>query len=93
MLLRCRKDDAGLLESVLSSAKEEYAEKAKVHEPEVIIDSIHLAPTHSDHHDHGPSWYIHYSANEYPMACLSFIRLFGQHILAFQFSCSLLKDY
>ncbi|PKI51607.1 hypothetical protein CRG98_028031 [Punica granatum] len=38
VLLRCRKDDAHLVESVLDSAKEEYAQKANVHPPDVIVD-------------------------------------------------------
>ncbi|XP_027081336.1 V-type proton ATPase subunit E [Coffea eugenioides] len=55
VLLRCRKDDLRLVESVLNSAKEEYAEKAKVHAPEIIVDSIHLPPAPSHHNVHGPS--------------------------------------
>ncbi|CDP12113.1 unnamed protein product [Coffea canephora] len=55
VLLRCRKDDLHLVESVLNSAKEEYAEKAKVHAPEIIVDSIHLPPAPSHHNAHGPS--------------------------------------
>ncbi|MFX6572749.1 V-type ATP synthase subunit E family protein, partial [Acinetobacter baumannii] len=52
VLLRCRKDDVHLVESVLHSAKEEYAEKAGVHQPEIIVDHIHLpsAPSHHDAH-------------------------------------------
>lgn len=56
VLLRCRKDDIKLLESVLHSAKEEYAIKAKVHQPEIIVDDVHLPPSPSTH---GPSWYIY----------------------------------
>lgn len=58
VLLRCRKEDLHLLDSVLSSAKEEYAEKANVHEPEIIVDSVHLPPAPSHHNAHGLSWYI-----------------------------------
>lgn len=58
VLLRCRKEDHMLLESVLSSAKEDYAVKANVHEPEIIVDSVHLPPAPSHHHAHGPSWYV-----------------------------------
>ncbi|XP_059640518.1 V-type proton ATPase subunit E isoform X2 [Cornus florida] len=54
VLLRCRKDDLYLVESVLDSAKEEYAEKANVHQPEIIIDNIYLPPAPSHHHAHGP---------------------------------------
>ncbi|KAL8103130.1 V-type proton ATPase subunit E-like [Apium graveolens] len=52
VLLRCRKDDIKMLESVLDSAKEEYAKKAKVHQPEIIVDDVHLPPSPSTH---GPS--------------------------------------
>ncbi|CAA6665911.1 unnamed protein product [Spirodela intermedia] len=45
VLLRCRKEDVGLVESVLHSAKHEYAEKANVHHPEIVIDHVtHLPP-------------------------------------------------
>uniref|UniRef100_A0A1D1XSA2 V-type proton ATPase subunit E n=1 Tax=Anthurium amnicola TaxID=1678845 RepID=A0A1D1XSA2_9ARAE len=55
LLLRCRKEDLELVESVLHSAKHEYAEKANVHHPEVVIDNhtfLPSAPNH--HHAHGP---------------------------------------
>ncbi|KAL0549656.1 hypothetical protein IC582_014143 [Cucumis melo] len=55
VLLRCRKSDVHLVESVLGSAAVEYAEKAKVHEPEIIVDHVHLPPGPSHHHHHGPS--------------------------------------
>ncbi|KAI4338498.1 hypothetical protein MLD38_023548 [Melastoma candidum] len=53
VLLRCRKDDLHLVESVLDSAKQEYANKASVHAPDIIVDSrVYLppAPTHADAH-------------------------------------------
>ncbi|XP_073144636.1 V-type proton ATPase subunit E-like [Henckelia pumila] len=53
VLLRCRKDDAKLVNSVLKSAKEEYAEKAKVHSPEIVVDSVHLPPAPSGDDAHG----------------------------------------
>ncbi|KAJ6360067.1 hypothetical protein OIU77_004136 [Salix suchowensis] len=54
VLLRCRKDDHHLVESVLSSAKDEYAEKAKVFPPEIIVDhTVYLPPPPSKHNDHG----------------------------------------
>lgn len=56
MLLRCRKEDLQLVESVLSSAKEEYSEKAKVHQPEITVDQIYLPPAPSHHDAHGPFW-------------------------------------
>ncbi|KAI3461264.1 hypothetical protein Pfo_017927 [Paulownia fortunei] len=52
VLLRCRKEDLHFVESVLHSAKEEYAEKAKVHPPEIIVDHIHLPPAPSHHNAH-----------------------------------------
>ncbi|GMH29758.1 hypothetical protein Nepgr_031601 [Nepenthes gracilis] len=54
VLLRCRKDDLFLVESILCSAKEEYAEKANVLQPEIIIDSVHLPPAPTHHNAHGP---------------------------------------
>ncbi|OVA01897.1 ATPase [Macleaya cordata] len=54
VLLRCRRDDLGLVESVLHSAKEEYAEKAKVHQPDIIVDTdVFLPPAPSHHNAHG----------------------------------------
>ncbi|KAI3522497.1 hypothetical protein L1887_00328 [Cichorium endivia] len=52
VLLRCRKEDLHKVESVLHSAKEEYASKANVHKPEIIVDHIHLpsAPSSDDPH-------------------------------------------
>lgn len=58
VLLRCRKEDIGLVESVLHSAKHEYAEKANVHHPEIVIDNVTYLPParHHHHHGHGPFW-------------------------------------
>lgn len=57
MLLRCRKDDHHLVESVLHSAKHEYAEKANVHPPEVMVDhEVYLPPAPGLHHAHGLYW-------------------------------------
>ncbi|KAI6707122.1 hypothetical protein NL676_010084 [Syzygium grande] len=54
VLLRCRKDDLHLVESVLDSAKEEYAKKASVHPPEIIVDDrVYLPPAPSHHNAHG----------------------------------------
>ncbi|KAG8387453.1 hypothetical protein BUALT_Bualt02G0022900 [Buddleja alternifolia] len=55
VLLRCRKGDVKLVESVLDSAKKEYAEKAKVAAPEIIVDSVYLPPAPSRDNEHGPS--------------------------------------
>lgn len=57
-MLRCRKDDVPLVESVLHSASEEYAHKSKVHKPEIIVDSVHLPPAPSDDDVHSRHWYI-----------------------------------
>ncbi|XP_022738449.1 V-type proton ATPase subunit E-like [Durio zibethinus] len=54
VLLRCRKEDVHLVESVLDSTKEEYASKANVHPPEIFIDNVHLPPAPSHHNAHGP---------------------------------------
>ncbi|CAI9755499.1 unnamed protein product [Fraxinus pennsylvanica] len=54
VLLRCRKEDVHLVNSVLHSAKEEYAEKANVYPPEIIVDNVHLPPAPSHHNAHGP---------------------------------------
>ncbi|XP_071685854.1 V-type proton ATPase subunit E-like [Rutidosis leptorrhynchoides] len=52
VLLRCRKEDVHIVNSVLHAAKAEYGEKTHVHEPEIIVDTIHLppAPSHDDPH-------------------------------------------
>ncbi|KAL3616060.1 hypothetical protein CASFOL_040354 [Castilleja foliolosa] len=55
LLLRCRKEDVHLVESVLDSAKEEYAKKAKVHSPEIIVDNIYLPPAPSKNNIHDRS--------------------------------------
>ncbi|KAJ4953942.1 hypothetical protein NE237_030774 [Protea cynaroides] len=53
VLLRCREDDLELVEDVLPSVKLEYAEKANVHEPEIIVDNhVYLPPAPNDHHAH-----------------------------------------
>ncbi|KAK9143919.1 hypothetical protein Syun_013319 [Stephania yunnanensis] len=55
VLLRCRKEDLELVESVLDAAKDEYAEKAGVYPPEIIVDSkVYLPPAPSHHNAHGP---------------------------------------
>ncbi|XP_073157390.1 V-type proton ATPase subunit E-like [Henckelia pumila] len=53
VLLRCRKDDVHLVNSVLNSAKEEYAQMAKVHSPEILVDNVNLPPAPSHHNAHG----------------------------------------
>ncbi|CAG7881575.1 unnamed protein product, partial [Brassica rapa] len=53
VLLRCREEDLGLVESILDDAKEEYAGKANVHAPEVAVDTtifLPPPPTSSDPH-------------------------------------------
>ncbi|KAL6610389.1 hypothetical protein ACP70R_040358 [Stipagrostis hirtigluma subsp. patula] len=56
LVLRCREADRGLVESVLEAAKKEYAEKAKVNLPKVIIDGkVYLPPQKLARDAHGPS--------------------------------------
>ncbi|KAF7828180.1 V-type proton ATPase subunit E [Senna tora] len=53
VLLRCRKHDLHLVEDVLDSAAQEYADKTNVHPPEIIIDKqIYLPPAPSHHDTH-----------------------------------------
>ncbi|KAF3448658.1 hypothetical protein FNV43_RR09371 [Rhamnella rubrinervis] len=62
VLLRCRKEDHHLVESVQESAAREYAEKTNVHPPEIIVDhNVYLPPGPTHHHfnlghhdEHGP---------------------------------------
>lgn len=54
VLLRCRKEDLNHVEHVVHSAKEEYADKAKVHAPEIVVDSVYLPAAPSHHNAHGP---------------------------------------
>ncbi|EPS70861.1 hypothetical protein M569_03897, partial [Genlisea aurea] len=53
VLLRCRKEDLSLVESILESAKEEYASRAKVHTPEINVDQVSLPPAPSPINQHG----------------------------------------
>lgn len=56
-MLRCREADLYLVESVLDSAKNEYAEKANVYPPEIVVDhKVYLPPAPTHHHAHGPFW-------------------------------------
>ena len=60
LVLRCREADRSLVEAVLEVAKKEYAEKAKVNLPKVIIDGkVYLPPQRNSRDAHGPSWYLH----------------------------------
>ncbi|CAI9094237.1 OLC1v1029937C1 [Oldenlandia corymbosa var. corymbosa] len=54
VLLRCRKADVDLVNSVLEQAKEVYAQKASVHTPEVIVDTVYLPPAPSSQDSHDP---------------------------------------
>ena len=57
VLLRCRKEDHHNVESVLDSAKNEYASKAEVHQPEILVDhSVYLPPSSSHNDKHGQIW-------------------------------------
>uniref|UniRef100_A0A7N0VHL9 Vacuolar ATP synthase subunit E n=1 Tax=Kalanchoe fedtschenkoi TaxID=63787 RepID=A0A7N0VHL9_KALFE len=54
VLLRFRKADQDLVEDVLDSAKEEYAEKANVYPPEIVLDNqVYLPPAPTHHNAHG----------------------------------------
>ncbi|KAJ4818394.1 V-type proton ATPase subunit E [Rhynchospora pubera] len=56
VILRCRKDDYAIVDSVLDSAKKEYATKAGVFPPEIVIDpNIFLPPAPSSFQDHSLS--------------------------------------
>lgn len=57
-MLRCREHDLSLVESVLESAAEEYAEKANVSPPKIIVDSVYLPPAPSHHNVHALFWYL-----------------------------------
>jgi V-type H+-transporting ATPase subunit E len=60
-VLRCREADRSLVEAVLEVAKKEYAEKAKVNLPKVIIDGkVYLPPQRTSGDVHAPSWYVTY---------------------------------
>ncbi|GMY25737.1 V-type proton ATPase subunit E2 [Fagus crenata] len=52
VLLRCREVDRKLVESVLEDAKREYADKAKVHAPQVTLDNVYLPPPPSKADSH-----------------------------------------
>ncbi|KAK7358549.1 hypothetical protein VNO77_00482 [Canavalia gladiata] len=55
VLLRCRKHDLHLVEHVLDSAAQEYADKANVSPPEIIVDNeVFLPPGPSHHNIHEP---------------------------------------
>lgn len=57
VLLRCRKEDLHLVEHVLDSAAQEYADKANVHPPEIVVDKqVYLPPAPSHHNTHEPYW-------------------------------------
>jgi len=57
VLLRCRKEDLHLVEEVLDSAAQEYAEKANVHAPEIVVDKdVYLPPAPSHHNPHDLHW-------------------------------------
>jgi V-type H+-transporting ATPase subunit E len=53
VLLRCREEDLHLVENVLDSAAQEYAEKANLHVPEIVVDKdVFLPPAPSHHNPH-----------------------------------------
>ncbi|XP_058778323.1 V-type proton ATPase subunit E-like [Vicia villosa] len=53
VLLRCREVDLPLVEDVLESAAQEYAEKANLHVPEIVVDKdVYLPPAPNHHNPH-----------------------------------------
>ncbi|OIV93647.1 hypothetical protein TanjilG_04879 [Lupinus angustifolius] len=55
VLLRCREHDLHLVKDVLESSAEEYAEKANVDAPEIIVDeNVFLPPAPSNDNIHEP---------------------------------------
>nr|CAB3471658.1 unnamed protein product [Digitaria exilis] len=57
VLLRCRKEDLELVDSVLELARNEYAEKANVYPPEIVVDrQVYLPSAPSHYQAPGPSW-------------------------------------
>lgn len=55
VLLRCRNHDLHLVEQVLDSAAQEYAEKENVYPPEIIVDhDVYLPPAPHHHNTHDP---------------------------------------
>jgi V-type H+-transporting ATPase subunit E len=57
VLLRCRKEDLELVDSVLESASNEYADKANVYPPEIVVDRHIFLPSAPSHYQApGPSW-------------------------------------
>ncbi|KEH21180.1 archaeal/vacuolar-type H+-ATPase subunit E [Medicago truncatula] len=62
VLLRCQKHDVHLVEHVLDAAAQEYAEKAGVYPPEIIVDhSVYLPPAPKHHNTHEPYCYTFWS--------------------------------
>ncbi|KAF8643638.1 hypothetical protein HU200_066694 [Digitaria exilis] len=56
VLLRCRKEDLELVDSVLVSARNEYAQKANVYPPEIVVDrQVYLPSAPSHYQAPGPS--------------------------------------
>ncbi|KAG0491824.1 hypothetical protein HPP92_005222 [Vanilla planifolia] len=54
VLLRCRIEDLELVEDILNTAKDEYAQKEGVHPPDIIVDNhVYLPPSPSHHNPHG----------------------------------------
>ncbi|KAI4310367.1 hypothetical protein MLD38_035350 [Melastoma candidum] len=51
VLLRWHKEDLHMAESVLHSAKEQYAQKANVHPPDIIGDNHKFLPPAPSHQD------------------------------------------
>ncbi|KAG6415190.1 hypothetical protein SASPL_122595 [Salvia splendens] len=69
VLLRCRESDLQYVGPILDTAKEEYANKANVHSPEIVVDQVYLppAPTHHNAHDR----FCYLKCNPVPVFCFS----------------------
>lgn len=55
--LRCREQDLEIVQSVIGSTKQAYAEKLNVDVPEVFVDEEHFLPGPPGSSNHGSSWY------------------------------------
>jgi V-type H+-transporting ATPase subunit E len=56
--LRCREQDLAVIQSVIKSAKQAYAEQLNVDVPEVFVDDKHFLPGPPESSNHGSSWYF-----------------------------------
>ncbi|ONM28335.1 V-type proton ATPase subunit E3 [Zea mays] len=70
VLLRCRKEDLQLVDLVLESARNEYADKAKVYPPEIVVDrQIYLPSAPSHYQAPGPSGGVVLASRDGKIVC------------------------